>query len=135
MIRLILQKPDTYGAIASSLCIIHCLVTPLLFIAHTSAIGNQETSPIWWNNLSYIFLIISFFAVARSARNTSKFYMKPILWLSWSALFLLVINEKIQLTPLPEIITYIAALSLSVVHLYNLKYCQCTSTKCCNHHG
>ena len=31
IINLILRKPDTLGAIASGFCILHCLLTPLLF--------------------------------------------------------------------------------------------------------
>lgn len=133
MIKLILQKPDTLGALASVLCIIHCLATPLIFVAHTCAIGGCETSPNWWRNLDYIFLIISFFAVMHSVKNTSKSFMKPALWLSWVTLFLLIINENIQLVSLPEFITYISALSLAVLHIYNLKYCQCKNDKCCTH--
>ena len=133
MIKLILQKPDTYGAIASTLCVIHCLATPLIFITHTSTIGNYETSPGWWHNLDHLFLIISFLAVKRSAKNTSKIFMKTALWISWVTLFLLVNNEKIQFVSLPEIMTYVAALSLSILHIYNLKYCQCHNNSCCTH--
>ncbi len=135
MIKLTLQKPDTLGALASMLCVIHCLATPLIFIAHTCSIGGYETSPSWWRNLDYIFLIISFLAVTRSVKNTSKNFMKPALWLSWVTLFLLIINEKIQLVSLPEILTYVAALSLAVFHIYNMKYCQCKTNKCCTHNG
>lgn len=135
MIKLILQKPDTLGAVASTLCVIHCLATPLIFIAHTSSINGYETSPSWWHNLDCIFLIISFLAVMRSVKNTSISFMKLLLWLSWGALFLLIINEKIQLVSLPEIMTYITALSLAVLHIYNMKYCKCKTNKCCTHNG
>ena len=135
MIKLILQKPDTLGTIVSTLCVMHCLATPLIFIAHTCPIDGYETSPSWWRNLDYIFLIISFLAVMRSAKNTSKSFMKLSLWLSWVTLFLLIINEKIQLISLPEIMTYVTALSLAVLHIYNMKYCQCKTNKCCIHNG
>ncbi len=134
MIKLIFKKPDTYGAIASSLCVIHCLATPFIFITQTSVLHGDK-SRIWWSNLDYLFLIVSFLAVARSAKTTSKFYIKPALWINWTILFLLVINEKIEFIALPEIITYIVALSLSVLHIYNLKYCECNNNKCCNHLG
>jgi hypothetical protein len=135
MIKLILQKPDTLGAIASALCVIHCLATPFIFIVHTCAIGGCETSPNWWYNLDYLFLLISFLAVFNSVKNTSKIFMKPLLCLSWLILFLLILNQKTQLVSLPEIITYTAALSLSVLHIYNMKYCQCKTSKCCTYHG
>ena len=71
----------------------------------------------------------------RSAKNTSKSFMKLSLWLSWVTLFLLIINEKIQLISLPEIMTYVTALSLAVLHIYNMKYCQCKTNKCCTYNG
>ncbi len=135
MHKLIIQKPDTLGALASTLCVIHCLATPLIFITHTCSIGGYETSPSWWRNLDYIFLIISFLAVMRSVKNTSKSFMKSALWLSWGALFILLINEKILFVSLPEIMTYIAAFSLAALHIYNMKYCQCKTNKCCTYHG
>lgn len=135
MIKLILQKPDTIGVLASTLCVIHCLASPFIFIAHISAIGNYETSSTWWSNLDYIFLMISFLAVIYSVKNTSKSFIKLALWLSWGTLFLLIINEKIQLVSLPEIMIYITALSLALFHIYNMKYCKCKTNKCCTHHG
>ncbi len=134
MIKSILVKSDTLGAIASTLCVVHCLATPFLFVAHTCALGGCKTSPNWWQNLDYVFLIISFIAVIRSVKNTSKKIMKPILWFSWCALTILVMNEKIQLIPLPETITYAAALLLAITHIYNLKYCQCKTDTCCVQH-
>ena len=58
--KLIIKKPDTLGALASSLCIVHCLATPMIFIAHSCAIGGCEAAPSWWKNLDYLFLTISF---------------------------------------------------------------------------
>ncbi|WP_010181727.1 MerC domain-containing protein [Aquimarina agarilytica] len=133
MIKLILQKSDALGILTSTLCIIHCLATPLIFIAHTHAIN--ETNPIWWSNLDYIFLIISLLAVLRSIKNTSKNYMKLGLGLNWVTLFLLIINEKIRLVSLPEITIYVTAFSLAALHIYNMKYCQCKTNKCCIHNG
>ncbi len=129
--KIALQKPDTFGALASTLCIIHCVVTPFIFIAHTCAAGGCEAAPVWWKSLDYIFLIVSFFAVERSAKNTSKNFMKPALWVSWFLLFALIINEKLHWLPLPETMLYITAISLAALHIYNLKYCQCKNDKCC----
>lgn len=135
MIKLILQKSDTLGALASTLCVVHCLATPLIFIAHTCSIGGCEATPTWWRNLDYIFLFISFLAVKRSTKETSKKFMKPALWFSWAILFLLVVNEKILLVIVPETVTYVAALLLAILHLYNLKFCQCETHECCVHNA
>lgn len=52
-----------------------------------------------------------------------------MLWILWLLLSLLILNEKIELFKLPEIMTYVTAISLALVHGYNLKYCQCNSEK------
>ena len=129
--KLTLEKSDFLGAVASSLCVIHCLATPFLFIAHSATISNGETSPIWWRNLDYIFLIISLFAVSRSTKNTSNSYIKKSLWISWSTLFLLLLNEKLKLISLPEIAIYITGITLAALHIYNLKFCKCKTPHCC----
>lgn len=133
--KLTLNRPDTFGALASALCLVHCFATPFIFIAHSCAAGGCETSPVWWRSLDYIFLIISFFAVLQSAKNTSKNFMKPLLWISWFSLFFLIVNEKIQLLSLPETLTYIVAIVLAALHIYNLKYCQCKTNNCCSNDG
>lgn len=131
ILKLILNKPDTFGALASLLCVIHCVATPFIFIAHSCALGGCESSPVWWQSLDYIFLVVSFFAVYKSTKNTSKKIMKPLLLLSWFGFFFLIINEKIKWILLPETVTYIMSLVLAALHIYNLKYCQCKTDKCC----
>jgi len=131
MVKIGLQKPDIMGATASILCVIHCISTPYLFIVHSCALGGCQTSPNWWRSLDYIFLLISFISIRYSVKNTSKEFMKKLLWSSWAILCLLILNEEKQLILLPEILTHITAFSLSLLHLYNMKYCQCTSNKCC----
>ena len=133
--RLIVQKPDTIGAAASTLCIIHCLATPFLFAVNTCSLGGCASTPIWWKNIDYLFLIISFFSIYRSTQTTTNGAMKPLLWSNWSLLVLLILNEKIQLFSLPEISTYIIASTLAAIHIYNLKYCQCKNDACCTQNG
>jgi hypothetical protein len=123
--KLLLQKPDTLGAFSSALCLVHCLMTPLLFIAQASSACCGTLVPTWWKSIDYLFLVISFFAVRRSTKTTSKNYMKPALWISWALLFTAIINENLKLIDLPEIFTYTPALSLVALHLYNSKYCHC----------
>ncbi|SFD03793.1 MerC domain-containing protein [Algibacter pectinivorans] len=130
--KLVLVKPDVFGAVASFLCVVHCVATPFLFVAQVCSLDGCETSPIWWSSLDYIFLIISYFAVARSTKNSSKLYIKSLLWINWFSLLLLIVNEKFQFVSIPETITYLTALSLAVLHLYNLKFCQCKNNTCCS---
>ncbi|WP_353778379.1 MerC family mercury resistance protein [Winogradskyella sp. 3972H.M.0a.05] len=127
-------RSDSLGAMASGLCLLHCIATPLLFIAQTCSASCSEAAPIWWQWIDYIFLSISFFAVYHSARTTSSEIMKVALWVSWSFLFVVILNEKLQWLPLPGATIYVAALILVALHLYNLKFCQCKTDNCCTNH-
>tara|TARA_B100000963_G_C22573602_1_gene647296 strand:+ start:413 stop:811 length:399 start_codon:yes stop_codon:yes gene_type:complete len=129
--KLIAVKPDVFGAIASSLCVVHCLATPLLFISHLYTSTGYETVPFWWKDLDFLFLVISFTAIYRSTKTTSKNFMKYALWVGWILLFSLILNEKIGWLAIPGILNYIAALSLASFHIYNLKFCQCDDDNCC----
>ena len=126
------QKPDTVGAIASSLCVIHCLMTPLLFAAQSLTAVHEHSAPVWWQNLDFLFIIISFIAIYHSTKNSNNISIKYALWINCFALFFLILNEKTEWFSLAEIITYIVAFSLASLHIYNLNYCQCKSEDCCN---
>ncbi len=132
--KITLQKPDIVGALASTLCLIHCLITPVFFAAQSYTVINYEDSQILWKSLDFLFVSISFFAVYRSSQNTSSTFIKYALWISWVSLFFLILNEKIQWISLPEIIIYISAITLAILHIYNLKYCQCNNDACCTKH-
>lgn len=133
--KLTLSKSDNLGILASTLCMIHCIATPFLFIVQTCSTSCCSSTPIWWQWIDYFFLTISFFAVYHSTKNTSNNIIKPALWINWLALFIVILNEKTQVINLHEIIKYIVALSLVGLHLYNQKYCQCKNDKCCTKHG
>lgn len=132
MFKITLQKPDTIGALASTLCLIHCLLTPLLFLSHHSITDHHHTAPVWWKSLDFLFLGISFIAVYRSTQTSSKPMMKYFLWSSWILLASLIFNEKMGVFEIPEYVMTISAITLAVLHIYNLKYCQCDDERCCN---
>ena len=125
------QKSDILGTLSSSLCLLHCIATPFIFIAQTSTSTLREATPLYWQFLDYFFLIISFFAIYWSSKTTSIRWIKPLLWLGWLSLLIVVLNEKIGLFPLAEAVVYIPAFVLVFLHLFNKKYCQCNKDKCC----
>jgi hypothetical protein len=129
--NLSIPKPDLIGAGAGTLCLIHCLATPFLFIAWAGSSGSGGEAPAWWTSLNYAFLIISFIAVYRSAQTTSQAVMKPLLWISWTVLAFVMVNETFQWLALAETISYAAAITLVVLHIVNRKYCNCKNDKCC----
>ena len=132
MFKITLQKPDTFGALASTLCLIHCLLTPLLFLSHQSITDHHHAAPVWWKSLDFLFLGISFIAVYRSTQTSSKPMMKYFLWSSWILLAGLIFNEKMGVFEIPEYVMNMSAITLAVLHIYNLKYCQCDDENCCN---
>ena len=133
MINITFQKPDTVGAIASSLCVIHCLMTPLLFAAQSlTAVHDHHFAQVWWQNLDFLFIIISFIAIYQSTKKSNNISIRYALWINWFTLFFLILNEKTEWFSLAEIITYIVAFTLASLHIYNLNYCQCKSDDCCN---
>ena len=124
-------KPDIFGAVVSSLCMLHCLVTPFLFVSNLYTSTGNETIPFWWKDLDFLFLAISFIAIYRSTQTTSKNFMKYALWIGWVVLFSLILNEKLAWLTIPGLLNYVAAICLSSFHIYNLKYCQCDNENCC----
>ncbi len=120
-----IQNIDIYGIIVCTLCLLHCIATPLIFFSVALSNDNKISPPFLWRNLDYLFLAISLFIVYNSAKNTTKSIMKYLLGMSWLMLFLVLTNEKIVVFHIPELVTYIASINLAVVHLYNYKYCRC----------
>lgn len=131
----ITKKADIWGATASSLCIIHCVATPFIFITQACTATCCESTPVWWRFIDYFFLVISFLAIYRSTQTTVVNWIRTALWLSWISLFLVIMNEKIEWISLPEVVNYIPAIALTLLHLYNQKYCQCNQGKCCTNEG
>lgn len=123
-IKYFTNNSDFFGALTCSLCLLHCISTPLILISFTSLNTKLSMSYSWWSNFDYVFIFISFFMVYFSSRVTTVKMMKYLFWLSWGILFLIIINEKTELFQFSEYTTYIAALALSLLHIYNLKYCK-----------
>ncbi|OJJ15029.1 hypothetical protein BKI52_39880 [marine bacterium AO1-C] len=129
------RKLDILGASASTLCLIHCVATPFLFIAEASATHLQHhhhhgDTPLWWSVIDIVFIIISFFAIYFSVKTTSKNWVKYALFASWALLTFIILNEKLEGIHLAEEWVYLPALSLVGLHLYNRRYCQCEDEHC-----
>ncbi len=123
------QKSDALGALSSGLCLIHCLCTPFLFVVHSSCCA--ASTPFWWKSMDYLFLIISFFAVYKSASQTSKVWMKYAFFISWLFLAFIIANEIFQLIFIAKATIYLASAIMVSLHIYNSKYCQCSQEGCC----
>jgi len=126
------SNSDFFGVMASVLCMLHCLATPFLFAAHavTSA-SCAEISPVWWTMMDYLFLVITFFATYYSAKSTTLKWMPVTLYIFWTVLALLIFNSTLHIISFPHAFIYIPGLSLSFLHLYNLRHCRCQKEDCC----
>ena len=123
-IKFLINNSDFFGILTCSLCLVHCISTPLILISFSSLNTILSTSYSWWSNLDYVFLFISFFMVYISVQTTRIKSMKFLFWLSWFSLFLVIINEKTEFYIFSEYLTYLTATGLSLLHLFNLKHCK-----------
>lgn len=123
-IKFFANNSDLFGVLTCSMCLIHCISTPLILISFSSLNTKLSMSYSWWSNLDYVFLIISFLLVHISAQTTRIKIMKFFFWLSWFSLFLVIINEKTELYEFSEYLIYLITTGLSLLHLFNLKYCK-----------
>ncbi len=131
----IIYKPDSIGSIASILCLIHCIATPFIFITQACTMSCCAGTPTWWQSMDYIFVVISFFAILRSTQTSSNKTIKIGLWITWFLFFISIMNKAIQLLYINQNFTYATGITLALLHLYNLKYCQCDNDKCCLNHN
>ena len=121
---------DNIGMASSTLCLIHCMITPFIFIAQACTASCCATAPLWWKAIDFVFLIISFIAVYYSAKTTSKNWIKFALYISFLTLSGFIINEYLLIFEVSKTPLYITAALLAGLHFYNRKFCEC-SNNCC----
>ena len=129
--KLIIKHSDYVGASASGLCLMHCIATPILFLSQASLISISNEMLFLWQSLNFLFLAISFIAIYYSVQNSSNLYVKILFFLNWLILSTLILIELFEILSIAEFYTYIAAISLSILHIYNLNYCKCEDDSCC----
>ena len=129
--KLIIKHSDYVGASASGLCLMHCIATPILFLSQASLISISNEMLFLWQSLNFLFLAISFIAIYYSVKNSSNSYVKVLFFLNWLILSALILIVLFEILSIAEFYTYIAAISLSILHIYNLNYCRCEDDSCC----
>jgi hypothetical protein len=108
-----IYKSDWLGIVSASLCVVHCLLTPfLIFIAANFS---------WWHEVSYLFLVVSFFAAYHASNHTKSRTAQAIIWTSFTLLSICILFEEEY--PLFHEISYLASLGLIIGHIYNIRYC------------
>ena len=122
---------DNVGIIASSLCMIHCIGTPFLFIAKACSATCCSEAPLWWQIIDYLFLAISFVAIYFVTKKTISTWLKIAFWGSWFILLLTILNHTFPTFETPKNFIYIPAFAVVILHFYNLKFCKCADDSCC----
>jgi hypothetical protein len=131
--NLSIKYSDKVGVASNILCMLHCFATPFIFLSQTQTAHIGHDVPFAWQIINYFFITISGIAVYYSAKNSTNNTVKWLMVISLSILSILIISEGLHLMHLPEILTYLSASFLSVLHIYNLKYCTCNDEECCIH--
>lgn len=128
------EKSDLIGISASFLCTIHCVITPIFFMAkplmyashhagHAHHHHHGHSHDHAWASLDYLFLIIAFIAVWMSAQHTHNPKIKIGLWVSWVILTTGILIEMSG-NVVGSYIMYFGSFSLISMHLLNRKYCR-----------
>tara|TARA_Y100000739_G_C20494411_1_gene411966 strand:- start:530 stop:943 length:414 start_codon:yes stop_codon:yes gene_type:complete len=131
MNRALLLPYDSIGIIASTLCTIHCIVTPFVFIAKACTATCCSNAPSWWLMIDYLFLFISLLAILFISKNINIKWLKIAFWVSWFALLFSIANHSLNIFQLHQNFTYIPSAAIIILHLYNLQFCKCKNETCC----
>ncbi len=108
-------KSDLLGILASSLCLIHCLIGPIVVL-----LGYSFMEPDGWHIWDFIFLMISAIAIFTASRNHTPSWIKKGLWISFAVLSMAIFFSHDNL--LFNVISWIAAAGLVVFHVFNIRH-------------
>lgn len=111
------KKADYLGIIGSVLCVVHCLLTPVLIMTSTLLKDDLVRRSIL--GLDYIFIGVNVLAVYFATRHAPSPAIKTALW---SFLILFAGALLLESTnPVFEYVAYVASAGLVLTHLINLR--------------
>lgn len=113
------HKADYIGITGSVLCLIHCLITPVLLV--TSTLMKDDLLRTSYLSLDYVFIAVNIVAVYSATRHAPT-QVRTSLW-GFLALFALCIVLE-DVSEVFEYAAYVASLGLVGSHLYNIWYCR-----------
>lgn len=111
------RKADYIGITGSVLCIIHCLITPILLL--TSSVFQNSTIRVGYLSLDYVFIGVNIVAVYFATRHYAAPVIKKSLW-GFLALFTIALLLEDE-APFFEYLAYTASAGLVITHLINIK--------------
>ena len=111
------RKADYIGITGSVLCIIHCLITPVLLL--TTSLLQDSTLRVGYLSLDYIFIGVNIVAVYFATRHYAPSSIKLSLW---GFLFLFATALLLEETaPVFKYVAYVASAGLVITHLLNIR--------------
>lgn len=112
-----INKADIIGILSSSICIVHCVATPLLIAYGIGFMTNPK--------FKYLFLIISFVSIFKASENVKHPQIALLLWFSFLGfLFSNLFHEEFHWLDYFE---YFFAGLIITGHILNIKHCkQCS---------
>lgn len=109
-----INNADFIGAIASILCMVHCIAEPFLIAFGAVFITN----PIF----KYLFVIISFTSIFRTTKNTENTKIALLLWISfWGLLLSVSFQEELHWL---HYTGYFFSMLIITGHILNIKFCK-----------
>jgi hypothetical protein len=113
------HKADYVGITGSVLCLIHCLITPVLLV--TSTLLNDELVRTSYLSLDYVFIAVNIVAVYTATRHAPA-NIRTSLWGFLTLFAVCIVLEDVS--PVFEYAAYVASLGLVGSHLHNIWYCR-----------
>ncbi len=110
------RKSDFLGIMASAVCIIHCVLTPLVIVLFSEVVKEK------YEYLNFIFLAISLVSVILSVKTTDHKVIQGLLIYFWIQLSIGILFEEVNI--LFSILMYSAAIGLIATHVWNIMYCK-----------
>lgn len=111
------RKADYIGITGSVLCIIHCLITPVLLV--TSSALQHSTLRIGYLSLDYVFIGVNIIAVYFATRHYAPVFIKRSLWGFLTLFSIALLLEDTD--PIFEYLAYAASAGLVITHLLNIR--------------
>ena len=113
------NKADYVGILGSVLCIVHCLIMPVLAFGSTMASNHVHTG---LRSLDFLFIVINGAAVYFATRQHKSLPLKVLLW---GALLLFAVSLTFEgKHPAFVWLSYVGSALLIAGHFINLYICQ-----------
>ncbi|WP_168193955.1 MerC domain-containing protein [Pontibacter sp. SGAir0037] len=111
--------PDWLGILSAGLCLVHCILPPLLLLLPFGFTTNDHE---YWQHYSYAFLIFSFVACFMTTRTCTSGSLVVLFWSFFALLTIaLLLHEAI---PVFEYAAYAASFGLIGCHLLHIRQCK-----------